>query len=166
MRKTYVFSTILALTTLGCALQTHSQVESPQDVAQETASRNRPSGEEAAPRLPDSLIGTWVPYGRGYQQFGDLKIERELLSWGPCRKVGYRVFRATNDTYYIEQTQQPPCNFDGGASFLVVQFSDRARETITTSAAVEVSMCGHRDEFDRPPEQRYCSRGLLAGRQD
>lgn len=101
--------------------------------------------------LPEALIGTWEPYSRGYQPLGDLTMGAEMLSWGPCQNVRYRVFRRTDKAYYIELVGEPPCTVRG-ASHLVL---------VPAENSLEVSRCRGRDEFDKPPEKRYCSWGIL-----
>lgn len=113
-------------------------------------------GQEPS-RLPSGLLGVWVPYGRGYQPFGDLTIGPEVLSWGSCWQVPYRVYRTNGETHYLELVRSPPCKFGVHASFLILVPSDRG---------LEVSICREQDEFDRPPDERFCSRGLLYKKHD
>lgn len=108
--------------------------------------------DDGVQSLPDSLLGTWVPYGRGYKPFGSLIIESERLSWSECSGIPYRVFKKVDDTYYIEQKKAPPCYFEPKSPYLILVLKKRA---------LEVSICGEEDEFDRPPAARYCSRGIL-----
>lgn len=108
--------------------------------------------------LPEALIGTWQPYGKGYKQFGDLVIGKDVLSWSVCQNVRYRVFKRTADTYYIEQTDPSPCDFSFvGTKYLVLVLKDKE---------LEASICRERDEFDRPPTEKYCSWGILNKKND
>lgn len=106
-----------------------------------------------AQALPEALIGTWQPYGKGYQRFGDLKIGKDVLSWSVCQNVRYRVFKRTADTYYIEQTDPAPCDFSFvGTKYLVLALKDNE---------LQASICREREEFDRPPTEKHCSWGIL-----
>ena len=108
--------------------------------------------------LPEDLLGTWHPYGRGYQRYGDLLLDKEVLSWGACQNVRYRVFRRTGAAYYIEQIGDSPCDFSVvGTKYLVL---------VATEKGLEVSICRGRDEFEKPPNENYCSWGTLNKNRD
>lgn len=103
--------------------------------------------------LPDALIGTWRPYSKNYQRFGDLQIGKEVLSWGFCQSVRYRVYKRTGDSYYIEHADASSCDYGTvGTKSLVLVLRDND---------LEVSVCHARDEFDKPPTEKYCSWGIL-----
>lgn len=139
-------SRVLMLATFAICAGAYAQAPAaPSDPAQRD--------DTDAPKIPDGWIGTWRPYSRGYQQFGDLRIGKETLSWSFCQSVRYRVFKQSGDAYYIEQTDASACDYDYvGTQYLVL---------VLTGKDLEVSICRERDEFDRPPTQKYCSWGVL-----
>lgn len=112
-----------------------------------------PHGKEVSePQLHEDLRGTWSPYSRNYQRFGDLVLGADFLSWGACMRTEYRVLQVKELAYYLELLAAPPCTLRVGGSFFILAPSDRG---------LEVSVCATRDELDRPRSERHCSWGIL-----
>jgi hypothetical protein len=110
------------------------------------------SAEPTVASLPVALMGTFSPYSRSYRQLGELIITADVLSWGRCQQVKYRVFRQRQGAYYIEQEAMPACKFVDRSTYLVL---------IPTNDGLELSICPERDEFDKPEDTRLCSWGVL-----
>lgn len=113
---------------------------------------NQPVKEVSGLQLPEALRGRWSPRGEGIQEFGDLTIGADSLSWGTCTKTAYRVLQVIEQTYYLELLRASPCILGLPASILILAPSDRA---------LEVSICSGREELDRPASKRRCSMGIL-----
>ena len=102
-------------------------------------------------QLPETLLGTWSPYSKSIEEFGNLTVSTAALSWGTCTETKYRVLQVTEQTYYLELIT-PPCRLHLPASFLILAPSD---------GSLEVSICSGREELDRSAGQRSCSMGIL-----
>ena len=113
---------------------------------------NQPVKEASELQLPEVLQGTWSPRGEGFQEFGELALAADSLSWGTCTKTAYRVLRVIEQAYYLELLRSPPCTLGFPASFLILAPSDRA---------LEVSICMRAEELDRPAPKRRCAMGIL-----
>lgn len=122
------------------------------DAYSATESSDQPALEVSQLQLPESLRGTWSPYSKSLQEFGDLTLGTDSLSWGTCTKTAYRVLQVVEQTYYLELLRSPPCILGSPASFLILAPSDRG---------LEVSICGEREELDRAAPERRCSWGIL-----
>ncbi len=112
------------------------------------------SGSEA--QLPQTLRGTWSAYSKSIQEYGDLTLGAEVLSWGTCTNTTYRVLQVIEQTYYLELVS-PPCRFQRPVAYLILAPSDRS---------LRVSICSGREELERPADQRHCSLGTLYKKPD
>jgi hypothetical protein len=106
--------------------------------------------------LPRDLLGTWVPYSEGYQQFGDLSITSDTLAWGGCSSMSYSVLRSSGAVYFVEIALES-CQITGDASFLILELSTQG---------LEVSICRDPAEFDKRRPYRRCSWGVLLRKRD
>lgn len=108
--------------------------------------------EISGPQLPENLLGVWSPYSRSYQEFGDLVLGANSLSWGPCAQTAYRVLQVKDQTYYLELLASSACTLSIRGAFVILAQSDKG---------LEVSLCGLRDELDRAPSERHCDWGIF-----
>lgn len=107
-------------------------------------------------QFPKELRGTWVPLSRGVAAFGDLKIERDTLTWERCVNEPYRVLRSGGSAWLIEFVGLPPCRLRWGTRFwLEVEGND-----------LIASWCAEPDEITKPLLERSCSSGRLGKRID
>jgi hypothetical protein len=108
-------------------------------------------GETNAVRLPDAILGNWVPVTRSILEFGNLTIEQNSFTWAMCVDVPYRVQRRIDSAVLVELVRSPPCRLVNDAPFwLEVQGKE-----------LTVSWCQDANEIAKPVLERSCSWGRL-----
>lgn len=115
-------------------------------------------GGAQAERLPDQVLGTWVPISRGSFQYGDLVIDTETLTWATCVEEPYRVLQSRESSWLIELVRSPACPLMwAGQKALLLEVSRNGNVL-----NLFLSMCRDINEVEKPRPERQCNRSTFA----
>lgn len=126
--------------------------------------------EEQPLQLPEDMLGVWMPQSEGYTQFGNLTIERDVLTWGTCSQAPYRVLRMEERAIAIQVSSSASCTFVHGGDLLIINSYDDAYVDAYTKRLkrnimhAKVSVCEKLPEqLNQPHEHagRCISTGVL-----
>jgi hypothetical protein len=118
----------------------------------------QPEGEaNRTQSLPDEVIGQWTPSSTSLQGFGTLTIEPNILTWGSCANVPFRLLQSVGSAWFLELLQSPPCRLGLPAPFLALATSERG---------LIVSICQEATELQKPLLERSCSWGEVRKQRD
>jgi hypothetical protein len=98
-----------------------------------------------------TAFGKWVPVTRTIWEFGNLTMDEDAFSWGPCVDVPYRVARSTDRAVLIELVRSPPCRLVRETPFWLEVDGDY----------LVISWCQDPSEIEKPLLERSCSSGRL-----